>query len=209
MMDEVRGNGGTVRINKMEAMLGIPVIPISAAKNEGVDELVDHALHVAKYQERPGRMDFCSEDDHGGAVHRCIHGIIHLIEDHARAAGIPVRFAATKLVEGDPRIEEALKLDQNEKEMIEHIILQMEQGARPGPRRRHCRHAVPLLSDQLVNQTVVKPHQSKEQLRSARIDRFLTGKYTAIPAFVGIMALVFYLTSCDRCGRARPAGTGH
>ncbi len=115
MMDEVRGNGGTVRINKMESMLGIPVIPISAAKNEGVDELVDHALHVAKYQERPGRMDFCSEDDHGGAVHRCIHGIIHLIEDHAKAAGIPVRFAATKLVEGDQRIEEALKLDQNEK----------------------------------------------------------------------------------------------
>ena len=127
MMDEMRGNGGTVRINKMEAMLGIPVIPISAAKNEGVDELVDHAVHVAKYQERPGRMDFCSEDDHGGAVHRCIHGIIHLIEDHAKAAGIPVRFAATKLVEGDPRIEEALKLDPNEKEMIEHIIVQMEQ----------------------------------------------------------------------------------
>jgi len=123
MMDEMRGNGGTVRINKMEAMLGIPVIPISAAKNEGVDELVDHAVHVAKYQERPGRMDFCSEDDHGGAVHRCIHGILHLIEDHAKAAGIPVRFAATKLVEGDPRIEEALKLDPNEKEMIEHIIV--------------------------------------------------------------------------------------
>ena len=113
MMDEMRGNGGTVRINKMEAMLGIPVVPISAAKNEGVDELVDHALHVAKYQERPGRMDFCGEEDHGGAVHRCIHGIIHLIEDHARAAGIPVRFAATKLVEGDQRIEAALKLDQN------------------------------------------------------------------------------------------------
>ena len=127
MMDEMRGNGGTVRINKMEAMLGIPVVPISAAKNEGVDELVDHALHVAKYQERPGRMDFCGEEDHGGAVHRCIHGIIHLIEDHARAAGIPVRFAATKLVEGDQRIEAALKLDQNEKEMIEHIIVQMEQ----------------------------------------------------------------------------------
>ena len=127
MMDEMRGNGGTVRINKMEAMLGIPVVPISAAKNEGVDELVDHALHVAKYQERPGRMDFCGEEDHGGAVHRCIHGIIHLIEDHAKAAGIPVRFAATKLVEGDQRIEAALKLDQNEKEMIEHIIVQMEQ----------------------------------------------------------------------------------
>ena len=193
MMDEVRGNGGTVRINKMEAMLGIPVIPISAAKNEGVDELVDHALHVAKYQERPGRMDFCSEDDHGGAVHRCIHGIIHLIEDHAKAAGIPVRFAATKLVEGDHRIEEALKLDQNEKEMIEHIIVQMEQergldrAAAIADMRFHFIH-------QLVDQTVVKPHQSKEQVRSSRIDQFLTGKYTAIPAFVGIMALVFYLT---------------
>ena len=193
MMDEMRGNGGTVRINKMEAMLGIPVVPISAAKNEGVDELVDHALHVAKYQERPGRMDFCGEEDHGGAVHRCIHGIIHLIEDHAKAAGIPVRFAATKLVEGDQRIEAALKLDQNEKEMIEHIILQMEQergldrAAAIADMRFHFIH-------QLVDQTVVKPRQSKEQLRSAQIDRFLTGRYTAIPAFVGIMALVFYLT---------------
>lgn len=193
MMDEMRSNGGTVRINKMEAMLGIPVVPISAAKNEGVDELVDHALHVAKYQERPGRMDFCSEEDHGGAVHRCIHGIIHLIEDHAEAAGIPVRFAATKLVEGDQRIEAALKLDQNEKEMIEHIIVQMEQergldrAAAIADMRFHFIH-------QLVEQTVVKPRQSKEQLRSAQIDRFLTGRYTAIPAFVGIMALVFYLT---------------
>ena len=193
MMDEMRGNGGTVRINKMEAMLGIPVVPISAAKNEGVDELVDHALHVAKYQERPGRMDFCGEEDHGGAVHRCIHGIIHLIEDHAKDAGIPVRFAATKLVEGDQRIEAALKLDQNEKEMIEHIIVQMEQergldrAAAIADMRFHFIH-------QLVEQTVVKPRQSKEQLRSARIDRFLTGRYTAIPAFVGIMALVFYLT---------------
>ena len=185
MMDEMRGNGGTVRINKMEAMLGIPVVPISAAKNEGVDELVDHALHVAKYQERPGRMDFCSEEDHGGAVHRCIHGIIHLIEDHAEAAGIPVRFAATKLVEGDQRIEAALKL--------EHIIVQMEQergldrAAAIADMRFHFIH-------QLVDQTVVKPRQSKEQIRSAQIDRFLTGRYTAIPAFVGIMALVFYLT---------------
>lgn len=193
MMDEMRGNGGTVRINKMEAMLGIPVVPISAAKNEGVDELVDHALHVAKYQERPGRMDFCGEEDHGGAVHRCIHGIIHLIEDHAKAAGIPVRFAATKLVEGDQRIEAALKLDQNEKEIIEHIIVQMEQergldrAAAIADMRFHFIH-------QLVEQTVVKPRQSKEQLRSAQIDRFLTGRYTAIPAFVGIMALVFYLT---------------
>ena len=160
MMDEMRGNGGTVRINKMEAMLGIPVVPISAAKNEGVDELVDHALHVAKYQERPGRMDFCGEEDHGGAVHRCIHGIIHLIEDHARAAGIPVRFAATKLVEGDRRIEAALKLDQNEKEMIEHIIVQMEQergldrAAAIADMRFHFIH-------QLVEQTVVKPRRAR------------------------------------------------
>ena len=193
MMDEVRGNGGTIRINQMEAMLGIPVVPISAAKNEGVDELVDHALHVAKYQERPGRMDFCGENDHGGAVHRCIHGILHLIEDHAKAAGIPARFAATKLVEGDPRIEEALKLDQNEKEMIEHIIVQMEQergldrAAAIADMRFHFIH-------QLVDKTVVKPHASKEQIRSNRIDRVLTGKYTAIPAFIGIMALVFWLT---------------
>ena len=193
MMDEMRGNGGTVRINKMEAMLGIPVIPISAAKNEGVDELVDHAVHVAKYQERPGRMDFCSEDDHGGAVHRCIHGILHLIEDHAKAAGIPVRFAATKLVEGDHRIEEALKLDQNEKEMIEHIIVQMEQ-------ERGLDRAAAIADmrfsfiQELVAQTVVKPHESKEQLRSNRIDKFLTGKYTAIPAFIAIMGLVFFLT---------------
>ena len=193
MMDEMRGNGGTVRINKMEAMLGIPVVPISAAKNEGVDELIDHAIHVAKYQERPGWMDFCGENDHGGAVHRCIHAIIHLIEDHAKAAGIPVRFAATKLVEGDARIEEALKLDQNEKEMIEHIILQMEQergldrAAAIADMRFHFIH-------ELVNESVVKPHQSKEQIRSSKIDKVLTGKYTAIPAFIGIMALVFYLT---------------
>ena len=193
MMDEVRGNGGTININEMEAMLGIPVVPISAAKNEGVDELVDHAIHVAKYQERPGRMDFCGEDDHGGAVHRCIHGIIHLIEDHAKAAGIPVRFAATKLVEGDQRIEEALKLDQNEKEMIEHIIVQMEQ-------ERGLDRAAAIADmrfsfiQELVAQTVVKPHESKEQLRSNRIDKFLTGKYTAIPAFIAIMGLVFFLT---------------
>ena len=193
VMDALRAGGGSVDTAGLARALGIPVVPISAAKNEGVDELVDHALHVAKYQERPGRMDFCGEEDHGGAVHRCIHGIIHLIEDHARAAGIPVRFAATKLVEGDQRIEAALKLDQNEKEMIEHIIVQMEQergldrAAAIADMRFHFIH-------QLVDQTVVKPHQSKEQVRSSRIDQFLTGKYTAIPAFVGIMALVFYLT---------------
>ena len=193
MMDEVRGNGGTIRINKMEAMLGIPVIPISAAKNEGVHELVDHALHVAKYQERPGRLDFCAEDDHGGAVHRCIHSILHLIEDHAKAAGIPVRFAATKLVEGDERIRKALHLDPNEEDALEHIIQQMEQ-------ERGLDRAAAIADmrfgfiQQLVDQTVVKPHESKEQARSNAIDRVLTGKYTAIPAFVGIMALVFYLT---------------
>ncbi len=193
MMDEVTGNQGAIDVNGMEALLGVPVIPISAAKNEGVDELVDHAVHVAKYQERPGRMDFCSEDDHGGAVHRCIHGILHLIEDHAKAAGIPVRFAATKLVEGAPRIEEALKLDPNEKEMIEHIIVQMEQ-------ERGLDRAAAIADmrfsfiQELVAQTVVKPHESKEQLRSNRIDKFLTGKYTAIPAFIAIMGLVFFLT---------------
>ena len=197
MMDEVRANGGTIMVNQLEEMLGIPVVPISAAKNEGIDELIEHAIHVARYRELPGRIDFCTAGsdpaDPRGAVHRCIHGIIHLIEDHAKAAGIPVRFAATKLVEGDQRIEAALKLDQNEKEMIEHIIVQMEQergldrAAAIADMRFHFIH-------QLVDQTVVKPRQSKEQLRSAQIDRFLTGRYTAIPAFVGIMALVFYLT---------------
>ena len=193
MMDEVRGNGGTIHINKMESMLGIPVIPISAAKNEGVHELVDHAIHVAKYQERPGRLDFCAEDDHGGAVHRCIHSIQHLIEDHAKSAGIPVRFAATKLVEGDERIRKALHLDQNEEDALEHIIQQME-------RERGLDRAAAIADmrfgfiQNLVDQTVVKPHESKEQARSNAIDRILTGKYTAIPAFVGIMALVFYLT---------------
>ena len=193
MMDEVRGNGGTIHINKMESMLGIPVIPISAAKNEGVHELVDHAIHVAKYQERPGRLDFCAEDDHGGAVHRCIHSILHLIEDHAKSAGIPVRFAATKLVEGDERIRKALQLDQNEEDALEHIIQQME-------RERGLDRAAAIADmrfgfiQNLVDQTVVKPHESKEQARSNAIDRILTGKYTAIPAFVGIMALVFYLT---------------
>ena len=193
MMDEVRGNGGSIRINEMEAMLGIPVVPISAAKNEGVDELVRHAVHVAKYQEKPGRTDFCGMNDHGGAVHRCLHAIMHLIADHAETAGIPIRFAATKLVEGDPRVLEALALDQNEREMLEHIILQME------TERRLDRSAA--IADmrfsfiqELVDATVVKPHESREHLRSQKIDRFLTGKYTAIPAFIGIMGLVFFLT---------------
>ena len=193
MMDEVRGNGGSIRINEMEAMLGIPVVPISAAKNEGVDELVRHAVHVAKYQEKPGRTDFCGMNDHGGAVHRCLHAIMHLIADHAETAGIPVRFAATKLVEGDHRVLEALALDQNEREMLEHIILQMEteRGLDRSAAIADMRFS---FIQELVDATVVKPHESREHLRSQKIDRFLTGKYTAIPAFIGIMGLVFFLT---------------
>ena len=193
MMDEVRGNGGSIRINEMEAMLGIPVVPISAAKNEGVDELVRHAVHVAKYQEKPGRTDFCGMNDHGGAVHRCLHAIMHLIADHAETAGIPVRFAATKLVEGDHRVLEALALDQNEREMLEHIIVQMEteRGLDRAAAIADMRFS---FIKELVDATVVKPHESREHLRSQKIDRFLTGKYTAIPAFIGIMGLVFFLT---------------
>ncbi len=193
MMDEVRGNGGSIRINEMEAMLGIPVVPISAARNEGVDELVRHAVHVAKYQEKPGRTDFCGMNDHGGAVHRCLHAIMHLIADHAEAAGIPIRFAATKLVEGDPRVLEALALDQNEREMLGHIILQMEteRGLDRSAAIADMRFS---FIQELVDATVVKPHESREHLRSQKIDRFLTGKYTAIPAFIGIMGLVFFLT---------------
>ena len=193
MMDEMRGNGGTVRINKMEAMLGIPVIPISAAKNEGVDELVDHAVHVAKYQERPGRMDFCSEDDHGGAVHRCIHGIIHLIEDHAARAGLPVRFAATKLVEGDPLIEKALDLDKNETELLAHTIAELE--SETGLDREAALADMRFnFIERLCDKTVVRPGESREHKRSVAIDKVLTGKYTALPCFIGIMALVFWLT---------------
>ena len=193
MMDEVRGNGGSIDINEMEALLGIPVVPISAAKNEGVDELVMHALHVAAYQEKPQRTDFCDKKECGGAVHRCLHGIIHLIEDHAKASGIPVRFAATKLIEGDARILAALKLSQNEEEMLEHIITQMEE-------ERGLDRAAAIADmrfsfiQKLVDQTVIKPKESKEHVRSRKIDTILTGKYTAIPAFVAIMALVFYLT---------------
>ncbi|MCI6512603.1 MAG: ferrous iron transport protein B [Coprococcus catus] len=193
MMDEMRGNGGTVDINEMETFLGIPVVPISAAKNEGIEELASHALHVAKYQECRGRKDFCDESDHGGAVHRCLHGIMHLIEDHAIQAGLPVRFAATKLVEGDNGILEALKLSQNEQEMLEHIICQMEEergldraAAIADMRFSFIQH--------LTEACVVKPHESKERERSRKIDQILTGKYTAIPSFIGIMALVFWLT---------------
>ena len=193
MMDEVRENGGSIVINRMEEMLGIPVVPISAAKNEGIDELVAHALHVAKYQEKPEKIDFCDADDDGGAVHRCLHAIMHLIEDHAQEAGIPVRFAAAKLAEGDQLILEKLKLDQNEKEMLEHIVKQME-SERGLDRAAAIAHMRFDFIEKICDETVIKPKESKEHIRSTKIDRILTGKYTAIPCFVGIMALVFYLT---------------
>ena len=193
MMDEVRENGGSILVNEMEQMLGIPVVPISAAKNEGIDELVDHALHVAKYQEHPGRLDFCDADEKGGAVHRCLHGIMHLIEDHARQANIPVRFAASKLAEGDELILKQLHLSQNEEEMVEHIIFQMEEesGLDRAAAIADMRFS---FIRKICEQTVVKPKESKEHARSRRIDKVLTGKYTAIPAFVCIMAIVFWLT---------------
>lgn len=193
MMDEVTGNQGAVDVNGMEALLGVPVIPISAARNEGVDELVRHALHIAKYQEKPLRQDFCDKNDHDGAVHRCIHAVIHLIEDHAEHAKIPVRFAATKAIEGDPLILEKLALDQNETEMLEHIVQQME--AERGLDRSAAIADMRFdFIERLCEQTVVKPKESRERIRSERIDRVLTGKYTAIPCFVGIMLFVFYLT---------------
>ena len=193
MMDEVRENGGSILVNQMEEMLGIPVVPISAAKNEGIDELVAHALHVAKYQERPRETDYCDANEDGGAVHRCLHGIMHLIEDHAKAAQIPVRFAAAKLAEGDTLILEALKLDQNEKEMLEHIVKQMEteRGLDRAAAIAHMRFD---FIENVCDETVVKPRESKEHLRSVKIDKILTGKYTAIPCFIGIMGLVFFLT---------------
>ncbi len=193
MMDELRGNGGTVDVNLMEGMLGVPVVPISAMKNEGVDELVRHAVHIAKYQEKPLRQDFCGVEDHNGAVHRALHAVSHLIEDHAAEAGLPIRFAASKLLEGDTLIAEQLKLDQNETEMLEHIALQME------TERGLDRSAA--IADmrfdfirKVRNACLIKPRVSREHLRSERIDRLLTGKWTAIPMFIGIMALVFYLT---------------
>ena len=193
MMDEVVGNQGFIDVNAMEAMLGIPVIPISAAKNEGVDELVQHAIHIAKYQEQPLKQDFCGKEDHGGAVHRCIHAVIHLIEDHAQAAGLPGRFAATKAIEGDPLILKQLHLDQNELELLEHIVQQMEteRGLDRSAAIADMRFE---FIERLCEQTVVKPKESRERLRSERIDQVLTGKYTAIPCFLGIMVLVFYLT---------------
>ena len=193
MMDEVRDNGGSILVNEMEKLLGIPVVPISAAKNEGIDELVKHAVHVAKYQEKPGRVDFCNSDKNGGAVHRCLHGIMHLIEDHAKKYDIPVRFAASKIAEGDNIMLEALNLDQNEKEMIEHIIVQME---KENGRDRAAAIANMRFTfiKELCDNTVVKPKESKEHIRSRKIDKVLTGKYTAIPSFIGIIALVFWLT---------------
>ena len=193
MMDELTGNGGSVDINAMESLLGIPIVPISAAKGEGIEELVAHALHVAHYQEKPGRMDFCDAESHSGAVHRCLHGIMHLIEDHAKEARIPVRFAATKIVEGDSRIIEALMLDQNEMEMIEHIICQMEKerGLDRSAAIADMRFS---FIGKLVDRTFHKAHESRQHERSRRIDKVLTGKYTAIPAFIAIMSLVFYLT---------------
>ena len=193
MMDEMRGNGGSVDVNTMEAMLGVPVVPISAAKNQGVDELVKHAVHIAHYQERPVRQDFCCETDQGGAVHRCIHAVIHLIDDHAKRAGLPVRFAASKVIEGDALVLSQLELDANEKKMLEHIILQME--AERGMDRSAAMADMRFCFIQRVCEaSVIKPAESREHRRSQQIDRFLTGKYTAIPAFALIMVGVFYLT---------------
>ena len=193
MMDEIKENGGYIDVNTLEDLLGVPVVPISAAKNQGIDELIKHVIHVAAYQERPRRQDFCDESDHKGAVHRCLHAIIHLIQDHAEDAGLPVRFATGKLVEGDALVLEKLKLDQNEKEMLEHIIAQME------TERGLDRNAA--MADMRFNfiqktcaETVSKPRESREYRRSQSIDRILTGKYTAIPAFLLIMVAIFYLT---------------
>lgn len=193
MMDEVQSNGGSIRINEMEDALGIPVVPISAVHNEGVNELVDHALHVAHYQERPGRQDFCDSSENGGAVHRCLHGIMHLIEDHAEKAGIPLRFAATKLAEGEKAVAEALNLDTNELEAIEHIVKQMEdeRGLDRSAAIADMRFS---FIDKIVAQTVVKPEQSRERARSISLDRILTGRFTAIPVFIAIMAVIFLLT---------------
>lgn len=193
MMDELVGNRGSIDVNTMEAMLGVPIIPISAAKNEGVDELIRHAVHVAKQQEPPLKQDFCDKDDHGGAVHRCIHAVIHLIEDHAALAGLPVRFAATKAIEGDALILQQLQLDRNEQEMLEHIVRQMEteRGLDRSAAIADMRFE---FIERLCAQTVIRPQESKERIRSEKIDRILTGRYTAIPCFIGIMVLVFYLT---------------
>ena len=193
MMDEVAGNGGSIDVNGLEEMLGVPVVPISAAKNQGVDELVDHAIHIAKYQEKPLRRDFCGSEDQGGAVHRCLHATIHLIEDHAKRTGLPVRFAADKLMEGDQLILQKLELEENEIDLLEHIIVQME-------RERGLDRAAAIADtrfayiERICSQYVVRPHESREHMRSEKLDKILTGKYTALPVFAGIMALVFFLT---------------
>ena len=193
MMDEMTGNGGGVDINRMEAMLGVPVVPISAAKNQGIGELIRHAVHIAKYQESPLRQDFCDSNDHGGAVHRCLHAVIHLIEDHAQAADLPARFAAAKVIEGDELIIQQLHLDQNEKEMLEHIVLQMEKerGMDRSAAMADMRYS---FIYKICNACVTKPHVSREHVRSQRIDRVLTGKWSAIPFFILIMGMVFFLT---------------
>ena len=193
MMDELTGNGGTVDINRMESMLGVPVVPISAAKNEGVDELVRHAVHIAKYQERPLRQDFCGAQDHGGAVHRALHAVSHLIEDHAERVGLPVRFAASKLLEGDRHIEAQLQLEQNEKELLEHIALQME-SERGLDRSAAIADMRFEFIEKVCESCIIKPRESREHKRSEKLDRVLTGKYTAIPVFIGIIGLVFFLT---------------
>ena len=193
MMDEVEGNGGSIRVNEMERLLGIPVVPISAAKNEGVDELIQHALHIAKYQEAPQRQDFCSKNDYGGAVHRCIHGIMHLVEDHAKRAGLPVRFAASRIIEGDDEVLASLKLSENEKEMVEHIIVQMEQE-RGLDRCAAMADMRFTFIKRLCARTVVKPRESKEYRRSLSMDKVLTGKYTALPIFVVVISLVIWLS---------------
>ena len=204
MMDEVRENGGSILVNQMEKCLVFQSFPISAAKNEGIDELVQHAVHVAKYQEQPKEMDLCDVNDDGGAVHRCLHAIMHLIEDHAKAARIPVRFAASKLAEGDPLIVSSLNLDTNEKEMLEHIIQQMEteRGLDRAAAIAHMRFD---FIEKICDSSVIKPRESKEHLRSVKMDKILTGKYTAIPCFAGIMGLVFlpYLW-CHRIISIRP-----
>ena len=198
MMDEVRNNGGSILLNEMERVLGLPVVAIAASKNEGVSELVDHAIHIAQYQEAPVRQDFCEKDDHGGAVHRCLHSIMHLIEDHAQRADIPVRFAASKLIEGDDTVLEALNLSQNEKETLEHLIVQMEEerGLDRAAAMAEMRFS---FIKRLCQQTVVKPKESKEYQRSRRLDKILTGKWTAIPIFILVMVAIIYL-SIDALG---------
>lgn len=193
MMDEVYGNGGSIRANELEEALGLPVVAISAARNEGIEELVEHAIHVARYQEKPQRQDFCGKDDYGGAVHRCLHAIMHMIEDHARRADLPVRFAASRLIDGDTAVENALELDENEKEMVEHIILQMEseRGLDRNAAMAEMRFS---FIQKLCEKTVIKPHESKESRRSRRIDRILTGKWTALPIFLAVISLVIWLS---------------